>query len=69
MRNRPSFWGNLFKAGTVCEYSVGPAFSGDFRLGLYFSLQHDVWSRTMKALFVLSMSHCGGKRLGLSVNG
>jgi hypothetical protein len=40
--------GNLFKAGTV-----GPAFSGDFRLGLYFSLQHDVWSRTMKALFVL----------------
>ena len=20
VRNRPSFWGNLFKAGTVCEF-------------------------------------------------
>ena len=29
-----------------------PSLVGDFR-GLYFSLQHDVWSRTMKALFVL----------------
>ena len=56
MRNRPSFWGNLFKAGTVCE-SISvlgrPSLVGGLQAGLYFSLQHDVWSRTMKALFVL----------------
>ena len=55
VRNRPSFWGIYSKpvpSASLSRYSVGPALSGDFR-GLYFSLQHDVWSRTMKALFVL----------------
>ena len=53
---RPSFWGIYSKpvpSASLSRCLVGPALSGDFRLGLYFSLQHDVWSRTMKALFVL----------------
>ena len=67
VRNRPSFWGIYSKpvpSASLSRYSVGPALSGDFR-GLYFSLQHDVWSRTMKVLFVLLCPTAAGRRLGL----
>ena len=72
VRNRPSFWGIYSKpvpSASLSRYSVGPAFSGDFRLGLYFSFAARRLVTDDEGLVRSSMSHGGGKRLGLSVNG
>ena len=72
MRNRPSFWGNLFKAGTVCEsISVLGRLSlfGGLQAGPLFQFAARRLVTDDEGLVRSSMSHGGGKRLGLSVNG